>query len=78
LIIVNNTFYELKEFPFYEIRYDQIRMRKIKVFQYVVHFVIEEELQIVRIYGIRFGLRDPESAWFLKEEAENYQSAGTV
>ena|ERR1700741_1184051 len=69
---VNNTFCELEQFPFYEIRYDNIRMRKIKVFPYVVHFLIEEEVKIVRIFGVRLGLREPESAWFFQEEEGSY------
>ncbi|HWY10762.1 MAG TPA: hypothetical protein VN026_05520 [Bacteroidia bacterium] len=32
LFQVSNTLTELKQFPFYEIRYDEVRMRKIKVF----------------------------------------------
>ena len=74
LFQINNTLTELKQFPFYEIRYDQVRMRKLKVFPYVVHFVIDEDKEIVRIYGIRFAIQNPESSWFLKEEPETYQS----
>ena len=75
---VNLAFDELKQFPYYEKRYDEVRMRKIKVFQYVIHFIIEEELKIIRIYGVRLGLRDPESSWFFKEDEESYQSTTIV
>ncbi len=75
LFQVNNTFSELRQFPFYEIRYDNVRMRKIKVFPYVIHFTVDEEKSIVNIYGIRFALQNPESSWFLKEEIESYKSA---
>ncbi len=71
---ISQTLYELSEFPYYEIRYDNVRMRKTKVFQYVIHFVIEEESKIVRIYGVRSGLRNPDSSWFFHEDPENYVS----
>ena len=74
LFQVNNTLTELKQIPFYEIRYDHVRMRKIKVFPYVVHFITDEEKNIVRVYGVRFALQNPESSWFLKEEPGTYQS----
>lgn len=74
LFQVNNTLEELKEFPFYELRYDNVRMRKLKVFPYVVHFVVDEEKNIIQIYGVRFALQNPESSWFFKEEAEIYES----
>jgi toxin ParE1/3/4 len=74
LFQVNNTFEELKQFPFYELRYDNVRMRKIKVFPYIVHFVVDEEKNIISIYGVRFALQNSESSWFFKEDPEIYES----
>ena len=72
LFQINNTITELKQFPFYEIRYDDIRMRKIKVFPYVFHFSVDEINNIVFVYGVQFALQNPESSWFIKEESESY------
>ncbi len=77
LFQVNNTLEELKEFPFYELRYDNVRMRKVKVFPYVIHFVVNEEKNIIEIYGVRFALKNPESSWFFKEDPELYESERT-
>ena len=74
LFQVNNTLEELKQFPFYELRYDNVRMRKIKVFPYAIHFVVDEEKNIISIYGVRFALLNPESSWFFKEESETYEA----
>ena len=74
LFQVNNTLTELRQFPFYEIRYDNVRMRKVKVFPYVIHFIVDEEKNIVEIYGVRFALQNPESSWFFKEETDSYES----
>jgi hypothetical protein len=74
LFQINNTLSELKQFPFYEIRYDNVRMKKVKVFPYVIHFVVDEEKNLVEMYGVKFALQSPESSWFSKEESETYQS----
>jgi toxin ParE1/3/4 len=70
---INNSLEELKQFPFYEVRYDNVRMRKVKVFPYLIHFVIDEEKNIIKIYGVRLALRDPKASWFFKEESETYE-----
>ena len=35
---VKNTFAELKTNPFYQVRYDNVRMRQVKGFPHLLHF----------------------------------------
>ena len=49
---VKSTFNELKKNPFYQIRYKEVRIRTVKKFPYIVHFVVKENEVIV--YGVRF------------------------
>ena len=64
---VENTFTELKKNPFYQIRYDNVRMRIVKGFPYVIHFVVDEKANSVFVYGIRNSSQYPSSSWFYKE-----------
>src|SRR5690349_2355016 len=57
---VGSILAELSQLPFYEVRYDDVRMRKIKLFPYIIHFRIDEKALIVRVYAIRFALMNPE------------------
>ena len=50
---LKTTFKELKNNPFYQIRYENVRVRTVKKFPYVLHFVVEENSVI--IYGVRFS-----------------------
>lgn len=51
---------QLEDFPFFQIRYDEIRLRQIKKFPIILHFVIHEDKRII-IYGVRFAQQDPEN-----------------
>ena len=48
-----STFSNLKKNPFYQIRYELFRMKTIKHFPYIVHFIVDELNHIVFVYGIR-------------------------
>ena len=45
----------LEKNPFFEIRYNEIRTYNLKSFPYVVHFIINENLNLVIILAIVFG-----------------------
>jgi ParE toxin of type II toxin-antitoxin system, parDE len=49
---VKSTFNELKKSPHYQIRYKNVRIRTVKNFPYLVHFIIKGNEVIV--YGVRF------------------------
>ncbi len=55
---------QLKTNPFFEIRYKNIRLLKLKSFPYLVHFFINEPLNQVVIIAIVFG----------KQERTNFQT----
>ena len=61
---VKSTFNELRKNPFYEIRYDNVRMRLVKNFPYLLHFVVIESEKIVIIYGVRHAAQDPYTSYF--------------
>lgn len=64
LSAINNTFTELKKNPFYQIRYDNVRMRTVKRFPYILHFVVNEQKNIVEIYGVRHSAQNPDTSYF--------------
>src|ERR1035437_9250307 len=64
---VNTTFNDLKKNPFYQIRYDNFRLKLIKKFPYLLHFIVDENSKIVFVYGIRNSHQNPDSSYFLNE-----------
>lgn len=48
-----STFSDLKKNPFYQIRYELFRMKTVKQFPYIVHFIVDELNYTVFVYGIR-------------------------
>lgn len=57
---VNTSFSDLKRNPFYQIRYDEFRMKSVKKFPYIVHYIIKEVDKTVSIYGIRNSSQNPD------------------
>lgn len=49
VISLENAYQKLEKFPFFKIRYKNIRALKIKKFPYSLYFVILEDRKIVRI-----------------------------
>ena|ERR1035437_5483238 len=64
---INNTFTELKKNPFYQVRYDNVRMRSVKKFPYLLHFVVNEQLNTVEIYGVRHSAQNPDTSYFFSK-----------
>lgn len=48
----------LEQNPFFKITYHSVRTYKLKTFPYLVHFVINEELNLVTIIAIVFGKQE--------------------
>lgn len=63
----NTAFNDLKKNPFYEIRYDDFRLKQIKKFPYLIHFVVNENAQTVYVYGIRNTNQNPDTSYFVKK-----------
>lgn len=64
---INSTFNELKKNPFYQIRYDKMRMKLVKNFPYLIHFMVDENANTVLVYGIRNAYRNPATSYFFDE-----------
>ena len=64
---VNNSFKELKKNPYFQIRYDNVRMLVIKGFPYALHFVVNEEAESIIIYGIINTSMTPETSYFFNK-----------
>ena len=58
--LVNTALNDLKKNPNYQIRYDNFRMKIVKKFPYVIHYILDENRQIVFVYGIRNSYQDPD------------------
>lgn len=52
---------ELENIPFFQIRYDEIRIRQIRKFPVLLHYILYESTKTVVVYGIRFAKSDPEN-----------------
>lgn len=64
---VENAFAELKKNPFYQVRYDNVRMRTVKDFPYVLHFVANENPNTVLVYGVRHSAQNPATSYFFNK-----------
>lgn len=51
---------QLENIPFFQIRYDEMRLRKIKNFPIIIHFTISTN-KIVIVHGVRFAQQNPEN-----------------
>ncbi|MGA9211675.1 type II toxin-antitoxin system RelE/ParE family toxin [Kaistella sp.] len=61
LLNFNKALEELKEFPYFQLRYDEFRMRQVNAFPVMIHYIVFEEKKIVKIYGVRFAKANPEN-----------------
>lgn len=50
---IDATISDLKKNPFYQIRYELFRMKTVKHFPFIIHFIVDEFTYTVFIYGIR-------------------------
>ena len=51
---------ELENIPFFQTRYDNIRVRKISKFPLLLHFTITENETVI-VHGVRFAKQNPEN-----------------
>lgn len=57
----DKTIIILSENPYYQIRYDDIRLKQVKGFPILLHFIVYTETRTVIIYGVRHGKQNPEN-----------------
>ncbi len=55
------TVNDLKKMPMFQIKYDQIRLRIIHKFPYIIHYTVNEDNNTIYIYGIRYASSDPKT-----------------
>ena len=60
LKLINAALNDLKKNPNYQVRYDNFRMKVVNKFPYVIHYILDEDQQIVFIYGIRNTYQNPD------------------
>ena len=51
---------QLENMPFFQIRFDEIRLRKISKFPVLLHFTINENKTVI-VHAIRFAKQNPEN-----------------
>ena len=51
----------LEKNPFYQIRYDDVRCLPLRKFPFLIHFSVDEDKQIVKIYAVLHTSRDTEN-----------------
>lgn len=56
---INSAFKDLKKNPFYQIRYDEFRMKVVKHFPYIIHYIVDENTFTISVYGIRNSYQNP-------------------
>lgn len=59
IIQVGSSMDDLKKNPYYQVRYDNFRMKMVKKFPYIIHYILDEERSFVYVYGIRNSYQDP-------------------
>ena len=49
--------------PFYEVRYNEVRCLPFRIFPFMIHFKIDEELQIVSVIAVISTHQNPDDKW---------------
>lgn len=63
---LDNAIEVLKSNPQFQIRYRDYRVLKVGKFPYLIHFLIDEQLNQVIIYGLICTHRDPKTSWLFE------------
>ena len=61
---LNDYFLTLQKNPFFQVRYANVRCLPLKKFPVMIHFTIEEKLNIVYIRAVLNTSKDPDTNWF--------------
>lgn len=58
--VVENEFDSMRSFPGFQVRYDDVRCLPVKGFPYMIHFVLNDDIQTVVVMGVINTNRNPE------------------
>ena len=56
-----STIEQLKIIPHFQIRYDNFRMRQVKGFPVMIHYILIKDRETIKIYGVRFSQQNPDN-----------------
>lgn len=56
---IQREYKTLRQNPYFQIRYEDVRCLPLKKFPYMIHFVVEEEIKRVVVIGVICTHRDP-------------------
>jgi len=62
------TLAQIKQNPFYQMKYDDVRCLQIKKFPYSVHYLIDETYDEIKVLAIIHTASDPDKIWMWREE----------
>lgn len=52
---------QLENIPFFQIRYDEIRIRQVRKLPILIHYILYESTKTVVVFGIRFAKSNPDN-----------------
>jgi hypothetical protein len=55
------TVLQLETFPFFQKRYDEIRIRQVNNFPVLIHYILNKLEKTIVIHGVRFAKSNPEN-----------------
>jgi toxin ParE1/3/4 len=65
---LKNTLAKLKQNPFYQIKYEDIRCLKVKRFPYSIHYTVNENFDEIYILSVVHTASGPDKLWMWQEE----------
>ncbi len=60
---LNDYFLTLQKSPFFQIRYANVRCLPLRKFPVMIHFIVDEKLNIVYIRAVLNTSKDPDTSW---------------
>lgn len=62
------TIDRIKQNPFYQIKYDDVRILPLKKFPYSIHYHINEDFDEIKILAVIHTASDPDKIWMWRED----------
>ena len=59
--LLSAAFEDLRNNPFYQIRYDNFRMKLVNKFPYAIHYTLDTDRHLLRVYGVRCTYQNPDN-----------------
>ena len=60
---LNDYFLTLQKSPFFQIRYANVRCLPLEKFPVMIHFIVDEKLNIVYVRAVLNTSKDPDTSW---------------